>query len=263
MVKMNQEDLTVKPFVRILIALLVASAVAVSCGKKDKGGDADTPKTAADYLKRAKQHFLDKDKAIKDLDKAIELDEDLAEAYEMRAEMYENRYGKTSRSKDAKRAIADYDTLMELEPASPKAAERLRKRGWLKNQLEDYDDAIADFTASLKKEKRASKTYEYLAESYLGKDDLENAAKLYGHAIKYDRNNATLYKRRARVYFEMENYEKSIAHLGKVIELQPDAEAYGARAQLYREIGEPQKALDDYEKARTLDPSIGEGGTVW
>jgi len=254
----------VKPLVNILIATVLISAVAVSCGKNgDTKKTADEPTTAAEYLKRAKGNFLDKNKAIRDLNEAIELDDGLIEAYEMRAEMYEGRYTATERTKYARRAIADYGKLIELEPEAARAAVRLRKRGWLKMQLEEYDEAIADFRASVDKDARKPKTYEYLAEAYRGNDDLDNAVKAYGYAIKYDRKEASLYKSRARAYFDLGQTEKALADLGKVIEIQPDYEAYAARAQIYRELGRPQEALDDYEKARSLNPEAGEGGTIW
>lgn len=252
-----------KPLARVLIVVLLAAAVAVSCGKKDKGDDAKEPETAEEYLKRAKDSFLRKGKAIKDLNKAIKLDDTLAEAYERRAEMFEDLHRTTEKEKYARRAIADYDKLMELEPKGAKAAERLRKRGSLKIDLEEYDDAIADLKASIKKDKRESRTHEYLAEAYLGKEEPKEAVNAYTFAIKYDPNDATLYKSRARVFFDMEDHEKAIADLTKVIELQPDFEAYGARAQLYRELGEPQKALDDYEKARALNPALDADDTIW
>jgi tetratricopeptide (TPR) repeat protein len=254
----------VRPFARVLIALLVAAVVAVgaaSCGKKNK--KAEEPKTAEGYLKRAQNNFLNATEAIKDCDKAIELDKNFTPAYEFRAERYEERFKNTQRAEDARKAVADYDALMRLEPHSPKAAERLRSRGLLKLRTDDSDGAIADFKASLAKRKGESKTYEYLAEAYRAKDDMQTAVQAYGLAIKYDPGNAHLYSLRAEVYRALKDYDNAIADLGKVIELQPDYLAYARRAELYRELGQPQKALDDYEKAKSLNPSLGEGGTVW
>lgn len=255
-----------KPFARALIVLLVAgvvAVVAVSCGKKGKDKDADEPKTAQEYLTRAKNNFTNPTKAINDCNKAIELDENFAPAYEFRAETYEGRFKNTQRAEHAQKAIADYDTLMRLEPNSPKAADRLCRRGSLKMQVEEYDGAIADFKASLAKRKGESRTYEYLAEAYRAKDDLETAVKAYSLAIKYDPGNAHLYSLRAEVYRALEDYDHAVADLGKVIELQPDYLAYARRAELYRELGDTGKALDDYEKAKSLNPSLDEGTTVW
>jgi len=254
----------VKPFYKILIALPLIVLVAASCGKKkDDKSFKDDPKTAEDYVKRATDSFLDKDKALKDLNKAIELDKDCVKAYEMRAEIYESRYNDTGRDEDAKRAIADYGKAIKLEPESPQNGERYRRRGILHKKLEEWDTAIAELRSSIKRDKYNVKTYEHLAECYVGTKDFQMAIKTYGYAIRYDSKNASLYKDRARVYFRIEDTDHAIKDLGMVIKLAPDAEAYGARAQIYREIGEPGKAIDDYEKARELDPSMREGGTVW
>ena len=247
---------------RCLIALLVVCAVAVSCGK-DRKANPDDPKTAADYVARANNNFLEKDRALKDLDKAIELDEDYAEAYVRRAEIYEARYTDSHRSKDADRAIADYDALIKIEPKAPEAAERLCKRAWLKIQIESYDEAITDLEAARAKKKNDAKTYEYLAHAYIGKDELPEAIKYYGYAIRYDPNNASLYKDRARVHYSMGEKEKAIPDLKKVTSMQPDIEAFHALGQILQELGRNLEAFDIYEKARKLDPSIEEGSVVW
>lgn len=247
---------------RCLIALLVVCAVAASCGKH-RGPNPDDPKTAADYVARANRSFLDKDRAIKDLDKAVELDDTCAEAYKLRAELYEARYTSSHRDKDAEHAIADYDSLVKLEPNASNAAVRLRKRAWLKIQIEDYDEAIADLEAARAKDKTDAKTYEYLAHAYIGKDELAEAVTQYGHAIRYDSTNASLYKDRAHVHFSMGEKEKAIPDLKKVISLQPDVEAFHALGQILMELGRRLEAFDYYEKAKELDPSIEHGSFVW
>jgi tetratricopeptide (TPR) repeat protein len=252
----------VNALARSLIALLVVCALAVSCGKERKA-NTDNPRTAADYVARATKSFLDKDNAIKDLDKAIELDDACTQAYKLRAEIYEGRYTDSHRSKDAECAIADYDALMKLEPKAAQAVERLRRRAWLKIQIEAYDEAITDLEAARAKKKNEPKTYEYLAQAYIGKDDLPEAAKYYGYAIKYDPNNASLYKQRARVYYSMDKKEKAIPDLEHVTQMQPDVEAYHALAQILLELGRNLEAFDYYEKARELDPTIEDGSVIW
>jgi tetratricopeptide (TPR) repeat protein len=252
----------VNALARCLVALLAVCALAVSCGK-DRKANPDDPKTPADYVARAKRSFLDKDSAIKDLDKAIELDDACTEAYKLRAEIYEGRYTDSHRSKDAEHAIADYDALLKLEPKASDTVERLRRRAWLKIQIDAYDEAIADLEAARAKKKSDAKTYEYLAQAYIGKDDLPEAAKYYGLAIKYDPNNTSLYKQRARVYYTMDQKEKAIPDLEHVTSLQPDVEAYHALAQILLELNRNLEAFDYYEKARALDPSIEDGSVIW
>jgi len=249
----------VRPFATLLIVVL-ALVVAVSCGKKEKETG---PKTAADYVARAKGHFVDKDTALEDLNKAIELDENCVEAYELRAELFEARYRDSDDANDAECAIADYDKLIELELDSPKAAERLRLRGVLKLGLGDCDDAIADFKGSIGKDKRVPKTHEQLAQAYVAKGDTDSALACYGLAIQYDRENASLYKARGHVYYKREELDKAIPDLEKVYELQPEADVCMALAQIYLDTGHRDKALEWYEKGQKLDPSMELGTSAW
>ena len=246
-----------RPFAKTLIVLFVAVVGLASCGKDKQQQEVEA------HLEAARKNFLDHDRAIAELDKAIELDEKCVAAYEQRAEIYEAGYRDTGRAQEASKAIADYDALMKLEPKSPKAAERLRKRAWLKAELGEYDDAIADLKASRKLDRYDWRTYEQLAKAYIGKEELENAIKAYSLAIRCDRNNASLYKSRAHVYFDLGDKRKAIPDLKKVTELQPDLEAYAALAQIWRELGDPHKALDYYNKAKELDPDFESSVTPW
>jgi len=249
----------VRPYAKTLVVLLVAVVAFASCGK----GKSKKDKEVETHLDAARKSFLDHDRAIAELDKAIELDDKCVEAYERRAEIYEAGYRETGRAQEASKAIGDYDALMNIEPKSRKAAERLRKRAWLKTELGEYDDAIADLNASRNRDGRNWRTYGQLAKAYLGKDDPENAIKAYSLAIKCDRNNASLYKSRAHVYFDLGDKRKAIPDLTKVTELQPDLEAYAALAQIWRDLGDPHKALDYYNKAKELDPDFESNVTPW
>lgn len=254
-----REDCAVRPFLSILVVALLMAAVAVSCGKKKPEG----PQTAEDYVKRAQASFLDPDKAIRDLDKAIELDDAFVPAYEQRAELYETRYHKTNRAKDAQQAIRDYGKMLALEPESPKTAEWLRKRGWFKLQLKRYDAAIADLNRSIEMDDGESRSYQYLGEAYRAKGDLERAAESYTDAIACDRNDVSLYMSRCEIHHALKDYPKVVLDLTKVIEIQPTAQAYIRRAEIYRELGEPHKALDDIEKAKKLDPGYDPDTGAW
>jgi len=241
-----------------LLVVVLGVVVAASCGNNKKKQE-----EVEAHLEAARRSFLDHDRAIGELDKAIELDDACGEAYEQRAEIYEADYRQTGRAQEASKAIGDYDTLMKLEPKSPKAAERLRKRAWLKAELGEHDGAIADLNASRKRDSGDWRTYEQLAKASIATDNLENAIKAYSLAVKCDPSNASLYKARARVYFDLGDKRKAIPDLVKVTELQPDLRAYAELAWIYRELGDPHKALDYYDKAKKLDPDFESNVTPW
>jgi tetratricopeptide (TPR) repeat protein len=49
--------------------------------------------------------------------------------------------------------------------------------------------------------------------------------------------------------------QRALADINKVIELEPQPTAFMARGEIYRFLGEYQKALDDYHRAETIDPA--------
>jgi len=250
----------VRPSLKIFVVALLAAAVAVSCGKKKTK---NSPQEAKEYVKRAKENFLDPDEALRNLNKAIELDDTCVEAYEQRMEVYEARFHKTKRVKDAKQAIRDCSKLLKLEPESPKAAEWMRKRGYFKLQLKRYDAAIADLKRSIEKDNWASKSYQYLADAYRAKGQPKRAAEAYTDAIRCDPTDASLYWNRCEIYYDLKEYQKVLFDLTKVIEIQPTAKAHLRRADIYRELGEPHKALEDIQKAKELDPHYDPDAGVW
>lgn len=239
----------------VLIVVVLAVTLAVSCGKK-KGEkpNVENPQTAADYVHRAKGNFLAQDnRAIKDCDKAIEIDPKYAPAYEFRAECYTALYDKTTKAEHARKAIADYDRLLDLKPSPGKAADYYRSRGLLKMKIEDYDGAITDFRASGKARRGEPRTYEYLAQAFLAKNDRDNALKAYGIAIKFDPRNTSLLKARANIYSDMQDYDKAIADLMKVVEIQPDNDTYIALGKICEAKGDKLAAIDWYSKVKESD----------
>jgi len=244
----------VRAYVNVLIVVVLAATLAVSCGKK-KGEkpNVENPQTAADYVHRAKANFLSPDKAIKDATKAIEIDPKYAPAYEFRAERYTQLYDKTTKAEHARNAIADYDRLLDLKPAPDKAAEYYRSRGLLRMKIEDYDGAITDFRASGKARRGEPRTYEYLAQAFLAKNDRDNALKAYGIAIKFDPRNTSLLKARANIYSDMQDYDKAIADLMKVVEIQPDNDTYIALGKICEAKGDKLAAIDWYSKVKESD----------
>ncbi len=81
----------------------------------------------------------------------------------------------------------------------------------------------------------------------------------YSRLIEKDPDDADNYRNRAR--FRSGTYDRSgaLADLDKVIELEPDSQAYWARAGLLADLGRLDDALADARAASDLDPSVGTG----
>jgi tetratricopeptide (TPR) repeat protein len=107
---------------------------------------------------------------------------------------------------------------------------------------------------------RGSAYYE-LGDSERGERDYEKSTALSNQSIiaqesEYIRRNPAdvgAYYSRAGAYEELGNYEKAIEDYSEVIRLDPqDDIAYIARGCVYAKLGNYEKAIEDYDKAVSL-----------
>ncbi|MFM9845663.1 MAG: tetratricopeptide repeat protein [Hyphomicrobiaceae bacterium] len=85
-------------------------------------------------------------------------------------------------------------------------------------------------------------------------DDLEGAVSDYTEAIALNPEYPALYVQRADAYAEMDDLPLAIKDLTRAIELvSDDADHFATRGELYAEIGERALAEADYRKALELE----------
>ena len=83
---------------------------------------------------------------------------------------------------------------------------------------------------------------------------LKQAVTNQARRIEADPNDATVYYRRAMLYRELGEYQKTIADLTRVIELEPEnRDAYKYRALTYAFLGNNEQCSKDYVKLIELD----------
>jgi tetratricopeptide (TPR) repeat protein len=156
--------------------------------------------------------------AIADYTEAIKLNPDYEEAY--------NNRGKTRKdwSSDSKGAIADFTEVIRLNPTSANAyfnrgSVRWRREGDKKGGIDDFDTA-------LRLNPNYAEIYETRANVKLWQKDLEGAISDYTEFIRFAPRNAGAYFSRGRIYADL--------------------------------LGEPQKALADFQQAAKLYEQKGQ-----
>ena len=75
------------------------------------------------------------------------------------------------------------------------------------------------------------------------------------HVILTKSSTPRAYNSRANIYVDLEEYDKALEDYAKCIALDPEyVNAYFNRANMYLDLGEYDKALEDYAKCIALDP---------
>lgn len=95
---------------------------------------------------------------------------------------------------------------------------------WINSTYEDYASTLSYANKALKHIPKSdneymSFTYSTRASAYIGIDDKDNAIKDYGMAINYYPEDASLYEKRAQLYYEQEKYDLSDKDYNKMISL--------------------------------------------
>ena len=75
--------------------------------------------------------------------------------------------------------------------------------------------------------------------------------------------NSNAYFERHLAWMKIGEPRRALADLNKVIELDPEAVAYRSRGEVYRHLGQYDKALEDFERAEAINPEEWEKAIVF
>jgi tetratricopeptide (TPR) repeat protein len=132
--------------------------------------------------------------------------------------------------------------------ASADAIEALRESGHAKYSKEDYQGAIADYTAAIKIEPKNASLYSARSEAYRFAKDYAKGITDQDMAIKLDPTTPSYSYQRAILKGEVSDYKGAIADMTTYIDaLPPEARAgmYQFRGNMHQKSGTHQKAIED------------------
>ncbi|OAI46732.1 hypothetical protein AYO44_10835 [Planctomycetaceae bacterium SCGC AG-212-F19] len=231
------------------------------------------PNAAGVWNNRGNVHICRKeyDQAIDDYTEAILLDP--------QAGVYFNRGLAHAANKDYDRALADYDEAVRRDPALAKAGanpglayigpslyygkdmvtadgrtpsylEAFYYRGNARLGREEFDLAIADYTAAVRLASSDPRPLTNRAAAYVGNREYDRARDDFTALTRLDPNSADAYYRRGQVWLLEKEFDQAVADFSEAISLDPNhTAAYQGRARAWTALRRPDKAQVDNQKA--------------
>ena len=126
--------------------------------------------------------------------------------------------------------------------------------------LGDLHKAIATYTQALDLEPTSEdipSIYAFLGECYKDTEDYLMALDVLKKGCEYDDERPDIYNLMGFCYFKLKEHHDAIACFENVIKLNPgSAIDYANIASNYRDLQNKEKAIEYYEKALSIDPTI-------
>jgi tetratricopeptide (TPR) repeat protein len=181
--------------------------------------------------------------------------------------------------------------MLFFNPNSPSLRET---RGNQRLEMGEYQQAIDDFTVTIKGDPENSAAYDRRSEAYYGlgkydaaiadannsiRLDADNGRAFYNRALgelelrkdqkaiddftrsiqlSEETDNADSYNGRGAGYYNLKQYKKAITDYTKSLALTHSfADSYSGRGDCYRQLKQYQRAVSDYTKTIQLDPDNG------
>ena len=113
-------------------------------------------------------------------------------------------------------ALPNHDRAIQLDPGR---YDLYWERGLTYMRMKNYDDAIADFEAALKRNNRFANAEMSLGEAYRGKRDFKMALLHHDNAIALEPETAWFYHERGNTYQKMGDSKRAEMDYAKAIEL--------------------------------------------
>jgi tetratricopeptide (TPR) repeat protein len=130
-------------------------------------------------------------------------------------------------------------------------------RGVCNKTIQEYRDAVGDFSQAVKLNPGYAEAYYNLGVTYVELGEVENAIKAYKNALSINNNYPTAQNNLGQILFLKGEFNASIDHLEWAVALKPDfAEAHNNLGTALLGIDKVQDAIIPYKKAASLKPDF-------
>jgi tetratricopeptide (TPR) repeat protein len=154
---------------------------------------------------------------------------------------------------DYDRAIADYDSALQLRPDFSKVFDG---RGLAYERKGDHDRAFQDFDQAIRLDPNFSEAYHHRGRAHQGKNEFVQALQDFDQAIRLDPNSANPYYYRGEIYQQQGDSTRALQDFNRAIELNPNFTAALVRRGLLRlKNRDYDQAIPDFERTIRLEPN--------
>ncbi|GAA4004359.1 tetratricopeptide repeat protein [Hymenobacter fastidiosus] len=144
----------------------------------------------------------------------------------------------------------------ETLKANPRDAEALLKRAQAAAALKDYQDAVADYSTLIRMQPTNAGLYFERGMTQLHDDQLARAIADFTKALRLSPTHQASLLYRGVAKMQLLNYKSAITDFSQLIQLDANnAEAYEYRGICYSESNQEKRAMPDLERAAELKPA--------
>ena len=149
-------------------------------------------------------------------------------------------------------AIADFTQSLKLNASDPAT---YRNRGFSYAQTAEYDLALDDYNQTIKLKPDYASIYYDRAWTYAGKDDHARALNDYNRAIELDKDNPDLFNDRGSSFAQLGDLDKALADFDKAISHNADhALGHANRGWVLAQRDKHEEAVVEYAEAIRIAP---------
>ena len=152
------------------------------------------------------------------------------------------------------RAIADYTAVIRLKPETRLLQAAYHNRGNARSNKKDYREAIADYTEAIRLAPQDALIYYVRGTTYFEMGELDRAIADFDQAIAFDPKLFVAFINRGHSWHMKGEFDRAIADATEAIKLYPHHNPYGLRAKSRHDKGEYKMAIEDFNEAIKLAP---------
>ena len=195
---------------------------------------------------------LDAEKRIEACDRLLAAPS-ISDAVQVR--LLRNRADAKEQLEDWDGAVADYQTALGIDPQNPGL---YRDLGWARLQMKDYQAVVTVLDKAIELDPRSAWSFQHRGIAWARLKNYDTALADYNRSLELDPLRPSALRARGYLYVKLGEHEAALPDFDQVLALEPyNAALYSARAAAHEELGHRQKALHDAEVARWLNPNLG------